>query len=152
MVGRSPLVGAGCLGSKKEYFVDTGDISVVGIDQSGIKQHSTNPEFIELPFVLSRHPDETWVGICVSICGSTKPLSNRRMFVLGNTITIVANIDDDLEKHKKAIEEVVEKTNQKFSQLLQKTRQEHKQADQESKRNKGKLDEFKKKAAKLYKQ
>ncbi|MBN2620154.1 hypothetical protein JXB22_03605 [candidate division WOR-3 bacterium] len=131
--------------------MNTDSIRVIGIDQSGIKQHSTNSEFIELPFILSCHPDETWVGICVSICGSTKPLVNRRMFVLNNTIIIVANIDDDLEKYKEAIEEVVEKTNKKFSQLLQKTRKEHAQANQEVKRNKVKLDEFKNKAAKLYK-
>jgi predicted metalloenzyme YecM len=93
---------------KKGAFMNTDNIRVIGIDQSGIKQHSTNPEFIELPFVLSRHPDETWIGICISICGSTKPLVNRRMFVLDNTIIIVANIDDDLEKYKEAIEDVVE--------------------------------------------
>lgn len=132
--------------------MNTEKVSVVGIDAKGIKQHSTNPHYIELPFVLSCHPDETWTGICVSMCGSTKPFINRRIFVLENAIIIVANVDDDLEEHKKAVEEVVEKANKKYSALLQQAEQEREQTAKETKQNRAKLDEFKKKAVQLYPQ
>ena len=130
--------------------MDTNKVNVIGIDESKIKQHSTNPQYIELPFVLSCTPDETWIGIFVSIYGSAKPSTNRRMFTLDNTIIIVANIDDDLEEHKKIVEKVVNETNIKFSKLLQKTKEEHERAEKEMKRSEAKLAEFKKRATQLY--
>lgn len=125
-------------------------VSVVGIDENKIKQHSTNPEYIELPFVLSCAPDETWRGICVSMYGNTKPATNRRMFILDNTIIIVAHIDDDLKGHKKIIEEVVSRTNEKYSELLQKTKEERARAKKELEENQAKLAEFRKRAKNLY--
>ena len=124
---------------------------ITGIDEGKIKQHSTNPQYIELPFILSRKPDETWIGICVSMYGNMEPAANRRMFTLDNTIIIVANIDDDLEEHKRIVEEVVNKANKKYSELLQKTEAERAQAKKETEQNEAKLAEFKKKAIKLYK-
>lgn len=125
-------------------------VTVIDIDVSKIKQHSTNPQYIELPFILSCNPDETWMGICVSMYGSTKPPTNRRMFTLDNLIIIVANLDDNLEEHKRIVEEVIKETNKKYFELLQKTMEERERTKKEMERNKARLTEFKKRAKKLY--
>lgn len=125
-------------------------VTVTGIDTDKIKQHSTNPQYIELPFVLSCSPDETWLGICVSIYGSKKPATNRRMFTLDNSIIIVANLDDDLEEHKRIVEEVISETNKKYFELIKKTEEEQERLKREVERNKSRLAEFKKRANKLY--
>ncbi len=130
--------------------MNTDKVTVIGIDLSKIKQHSTNPQYIELPFVLSRNPDETWIGICVSMYGSTRPSTDRRMFTLDNLIIIVANVDDDLEEHKRIVDEVVSETNKKYFKLLQKTKKEHERVKKEMVRNKARLTEFKERAKKLY--
>ena len=130
--------------------MNTDKVTVIGIDLSKIKQHSTNPQYIELPFVLSYKPDEIWIGICVSMYGSTKPSTNRRMFTLDNLIIIVANLDDNLEEHKKIVEEVVSETNKKYFELLQKTKEERERTEKEKERNKARLAEFKEGAKKLY--
>lgn len=130
--------------------MNTDKVSVIGVDESKIKQHSTNPEYIELPFILSCTPDETWTGICVTMYGSTKPTTNRRMFMLDNTIIIVAHIDDDLKAHKRVIEDVVDRTNKKYSELLQKTKEERARAQKEQEKHQTKLAKFKEKAKKLY--
>ena len=125
-------------------------VSVIGIDESKIKQHSTNPHYIELPFVLSYTPDETWVGMCVSIYGSRKPSTKRRMFILDNSVVVVANLDDDLEEHKRIVDEVINETNNKYSKLLQQTKEERERTKKEMEQNRAKLAEFKKRATKLY--
>ena len=130
--------------------MNTDKVTVIGIDMSKIKQHSTNPQYIELPFVLSCNPDEIWIGICVSLYGSTKPSTNRRMFTLDNLVVIVANLDDNLEEHKRIVDEVVNKTNRKYFELLQKTKEEHERAKKEMERDKARLIEFKERAKKLY--
>jgi len=130
--------------------MNTEKVKVVGIDDGKIKQHSTNPQYIELPFILAGKPDETWIGICVSEYGSTKPQSKRRMFVTGDLITIVANIDDNLEDHKRIIEQVVNETNRKYLELLQKTKEQEERIKKEIQQNEAKLAKFKEKAKKLY--
>jgi len=130
--------------------MDTDKVSVAGIDESKIKQHSTNPQYIELPFALSYSPDETWTGIFVSMYGNMKPPTNRRMFVLDNLIIIVANLDDDLEVHKTIVEKIVDKTNEKYSELLMKKKEEKERLEKEMEKNKARLAEFKKRAKKLY--
>lgn len=130
--------------------MNTNKVTVIGVDVGKIKQHSTNPQYIELPFVLSCNPDETWVGICVSIYESTKPPTNRRMFTLDNLIIIVANLDDNLEEHKRIVEEVVNKTNKKYFKLLRKIKEERERTKKEMERNKVRLTEFKERAKKLY--
>lgn len=125
-------------------------VTVIGIDVSKIKQHSTNTQYIELPFVLSCNPDETWIGICVSMYGSTKPSTDRRMFTLDNLIIIVANLDDDLVEHKKIVDEVVNETNKKYFELLKKAKEERERAKKEMERDKARLTEFKERAKKLY--
>ena len=82
--------------------------------------------------------------------GSDRPTTNRRMFTLDNTIIIVANIDDNLEEHKKIIEEVVNQTNKKYLDLRQKTKEEHERVEKEKELYKAKLADFKEKATKLY--
>ena len=131
--------------------MDTDKVSVTGIDESKIKQHSTNPQYIELPFELSCTPDETWAGIFVSMYGSMKPPTNRRMYALDNLIVIVANLDDDLEIHRTIVEKVVDRTNKKYSELLKKRKEENERLKKEMEQNKAKLAEFKKRAKKLYK-
>ena len=130
--------------------MNTDKVTVIGIDVSKIKQHSTNPQYIELPFILSGSPDETWIGICVSMYGSTKPPTNRRMFTLDNLIIIVANLDDNLEEHKRIVEEVINETNKKYFELLQKAKEERERTEKEMERNKARLTEFKERAKKLY--
>ncbi|MGB3340753.1 MAG: hypothetical protein WBB37_04650 [bacterium] len=131
--------------------MNTDKVTVIGIDESKIKQHSTNPQYIELPFVLSCSPDETWIGICVSLYGGKKPSANRRMFTLDNSLIIVANLDDNLEEHKRIVEEVINETNKKYFELLQKTKEERERTEKEMERNKARLTEFKERVKKLYK-
>lgn len=125
-------------------------VRVIGVDDTKVQQHSTNPLYIELPFVLSSNPDETWIGICVSEYGNMKPPTNRRMFITDNLITIVANIDDNLEDHKQTVEKVVNEANQKYYELLQKTKKQEDQIKKELQENVVKLAGFKEKAKKLY--
>ena len=125
-------------------------VRVIGVDDTKVQQHSTNPLYIELPFVLSSNPDETWIGICVSEYGNMKPPANRRMFITNNLITIVANIDDNLEDHKQTVEKVVNETNQKYYELHQKTKKQEEQIKKELQENEMKLAGFKEKAKKLY--
>ena len=130
--------------------MDANKVAIIGIDEGKIKQHSTNPQYIELPFVLSCTPDETWTGIFVSIYGSTKPSIKRRMFTLENTIIIVANIEDNLKEHKRVVEKVINEANKKYSKLIQKTKEEHERAKKEKEHYKAKLVDFKNRATKLY--
>lgn len=121
-------------------------ITVTGVDYDRIKQHSTNADFIELPFILAGRPDDTWKGICVKEYSATQPQSRRRMFITENLIIIVAHIDDDLAEHKETIEHAVSQANRRYAELA---RQEEQGRD-ELRQNQEKLAAFKKRAAQLF--
>ncbi len=127
-------------------------VKIIGIDESRIKQHSTNPRYIELPFQLTGKPDELWIGICVKECERVQQQNKRRMFITDNLFTIVVSMDDDLAEQKRIAEQIVREANAKYSDLLQKTREQEEQLKQETQRNEAMLVEFRNRAKKLFPQ
>jgi len=131
---------------------EKGLVKIVGIDESRIKQHSTNPRYIELPFKLTGKTDELWIGICVKECERVQQQNKRRMFITDDLFTIVVNMDDDLAEQKRIAEQIIKEANTKYSDLMQKTREQEEKLKQETRRNETMLAEFKDRAKKLFPQ